>query len=192
MQNCSDLIEAEIKQFWEYTDGYSVMLKYSWPRANSDGVYGVCLTSITTPNYNQSCWAFTQATNEVTNLVSYYNYNGQATDSLDLSGQTALTQTSAWNAGFNKVWSCDTVVVDATTNHVTCWRFLPDLTGDASPADDWRFSVMGGKNPEGSIATEVWRYDTGTTWTKYAVTLQGARGLIGTAIASLAMLVLSY
>jgi len=69
---------------------------------------------------------------------------------------------------------------------------MPDLSGDASPAADWRFSVLGGKNPEGSIATEVWRYDSGTTWVKYPVVLQGASGLISTAIAGLALALFAY
>ena len=86
MQTCNDAIEAEIKQFWDYTDGYAAMLKYSWPRSNANGTYGICLTSITTPFKNQSCWGFTQSSNEVVLPIrSYYNYNGVVSETLDLS-----------------------------------------------------------------------------------------------------------
>ena len=112
LQTCNDQIESEIQQFWDYTDGYAMRLKYSFDRTLTPGTYGACITAPT--ETQMSCWAFTQASNEATNLSSYYFSGTDVADSNDLSGKTALTKTSAWNAGFNKLWSCDTVVSDST------------------------------------------------------------------------------
>lgn len=190
LQTCNDQIETEISQFWDYTDGYAMQLKYSFDRSLADGVYATCLVAPT--EQHLSCWGFTQATNEVTSIVSYY-VTGATVDSstLDLSGVTALTQTAAWNAGFNKIWSCDTVVADSTQNHVTCNRFLPKLSNNASPAGDFRFAPIGSKNPDQATSTQGWIYATGTTWTTYTVALQGAKGMLGV-IGALAVTLLSY
>ena len=47
LQNCSSLIEAEISQFWDYTDGYAMRLKYNFERSLADGVYAACLATPT-------------------------------------------------------------------------------------------------------------------------------------------------
>ena len=112
LQTCNDQIETEIQQFWDYTDGYAMRLKYSFDRTLANGTYGACITAPT--EQQMSCWAFTQASNEATNLSSYYFSGSDVANTNDLSGKTALTVTSAWNAGFDKLWSCDTVVSDST------------------------------------------------------------------------------
>ena len=194
LQTCNDQIESQIQQFWDYTDGYAMRLKYSFDRSLTNGMYGACVAAPT--EQHLSCWAFTQATNEATNLSSYYftstNVNSAT---LDLSSQTALTVTSAWNVGFNKLWSCDTVVTDSTQNHITCNRFLPNLVNNASPADDFRFAPLGSKNPSQATSTQAWIYGgttgTGATWATYTMTLQGALGTLGT-IGALAVTMLAY
>ena len=188
LQTCNDQIETEIQQFWDYTDGYAMRLKYSFDRSLSDGLYGVCVAAPT--EQQLSCWAFTQATNEVTALVSYYESGATAIVGHNLSTSTALTLTSAWNAGFNKLWSCDTVVTDSTQNHVTCNRFLPNLVNNASPATDFRFAPPGSKNPSQATSTQVWTFDK-TTFTAFLLTLQGSNALLNVA-GALAVALLAY
>ena len=113
---------------------------------------------------------------------------------LDLSNPsvvTPLTQAAAWNAGFDRLWSCDPVVSDSTQNHVTCNRFLPNLVNNASPATDWRFAPNGSKNPSQATSNQAWIYTTGTNWATYTVALQGAMGMLGT-VGALAVAMLAY
>ena len=145
-----------------------------------------------------SCWAFTQATNEATALGSYYFLTTDVADTNDLSAKTAITVTAAWNAGFDTLWSCDTVVSDSTQNHVTCSRFLPSLADNVSPTGDWRFAPVGTKNPSQATSDQIWVYGgtagTGSgagVWATYTVALQGGKGMLGT-IGALAVAMLTY
>ena len=57
LQTCNDQIEAQIQQFWDYTDGYAMRLKYSFDRSLADGSYAACLCAPT--ELQLSCWGFT-------------------------------------------------------------------------------------------------------------------------------------
>ena len=47
LQTCNDQIESQIQQFWDYTDGYAMKLKYSFDRSLVNGTYGACVAAPT-------------------------------------------------------------------------------------------------------------------------------------------------
>ena len=96
LQDNTDDIEDEIDQFWDYTDGYALLLSYEFDTTYSDGTQlGACLTSETDAQA-QTCWAMTLASGEASNFVSFY-FTSTISSSLDLSGETPETETCAWN-----------------------------------------------------------------------------------------------
>ena len=177
LQASTDEIETEISQFWDYTDGYAVELKYEFAIGSTDGTYGACLTSQT--KAQQSCWTVTiDATNvEITGTASYYETSNIANNYNLLSTGVPITETCAWNAGFNKLWSI-AHTKDASNYHVTAYRFLPKLSNDVSPTGDFRFAPISDKNPDQASDTAVWVYNSPTSWAEYSVTLAGATEVI--------------
>ena len=77
-----------------------------------------------------------------------YQTGGDVSDSLDLdTAGTEVTLTCDWYAGFDKTWYIS-YETDASNHSVIGSRFLPALSGDTSPTDDFRFSPISSENPD--------------------------------------------
>ena len=136
--------------FYTYTDGYSVQLTYKLANSAADGLHAFCLASPTKSAL--SCCGYNVASNLITGAAeSYYVTSGVDKSTLDLSGEsemTALTSAETWKQGWNKYWKISYVDDGSNNFDITCQRFLPKLTDNASPAGDFRFSPNSSDNPD--------------------------------------------